>query len=314
MAWLVLLSTLPSGGSSTSRVTLWRRLRRLGAVALPGGAAVLPDLPDQRESFGWLLQEVQQAGGEGAVLHVREMEGLTDAALRERFNAARADDYAELVPLLDELRGLLASPSATARARGLLERLHRRQAELQRLDFFHSSAGVQLAQALAGVERQWRAEDPGPPVLPADPALYQGRTWSTRPQPRVDRLASGWLIRRFIDPDAVLAYTEAPGPQDVSFDREEGGFTHVGTLCTFEVLVRAFGLHDPALLALADIVHELDLHDGRQVRPEVPGVEALLRGLYAAQLPDQELERLAHPLFESLYRALNPEVSRDTTA
>lgn len=259
MSWLALLWTLPSSGPSTGRVTLWRRLKRLGALPLPGGGALLPDTADHHEQFTWLLQEIQTAGGEGLLLRATSLGGLPDTALRMRFHAARQGEYLELQILI----------------------------------------GHHAAQ-----------EQQGTPITrPAFNRLcqqYQGRTWSTRPQPRVDRLASGWLIRRFIDPHATLAYTDTPGPDDVSFDRAEGDFTHVGPLCTFEVLLRAFDLRDPVLHALGDIVHELDV-PGPATRPETPGVDALLRGLWAADLTDLELEAQAHPLFDHLYRALSQE-------
>lgn len=303
MTWLVLLWTFPSGGSSTARVNLWRRLKRLGTINLPGGAAILPHAPEAHEQLTWLRQEIQQAGGEAALLIVQNVEGVSDTELRNRFTAARTEDYQELQAQLDELTAILREPEGRAGTR--LERLRQRAQEVERIDFFHSPAGTRFRAQLTQLNAQLQGRT-APTVPRADPAAYRGRTWSTRPQPRVDRLASGWLIRRFIDPHATLAYTDTPGPDDVSFDRAQGDFTHVGPLCTFEVLLRAFDLRDPALRALGDIVHELDV-PGPATRPETPGVDALLRGLWAADLTDLELEAQAHPLFDHLYRALSQE-------
>ena len=303
MTWLVLLWTFPSGGSSTARVGLWRRLKRLGALTLPGGAAILPDAPDPHEQLTWLRQEVEQAGGEAALLTVQDIEGLSDAELQGRFTAARTEDYQDLQAQLDDLTATQNEAGATVRAR--LDRLRRRAQEIERTDFFQAPAGAQVRARLARLDAQLQGRA-APTVPRADPAQYQGLTWSTRPQPRIDRLSSGWLIRRFIDPQATLAYTDTPGPDDVSFDRAQGGFTHVGPLCTFEVLLQAFDMRDPALRALGEIVHELDVQ-GPAARPETPGVDALLRGLWAANLSDLDLEAQAHPLFDHLYRALSQE-------
>ncbi|UBV44768.1 chromate resistance protein (plasmid) [Deinococcus taeanensis] len=292
-------------------MTLWRRLKRLGAITLPGGGAVLPHQPDPHEQLQWLLQELNQAGGEAVILHVKRVEGVTNTALESSFNAARAEDYAELTPLLDELNTYARAPESVPKARTLLDRLRRRHAELQRIDFFQSPAGVQFNQLLTGVERHLRGDPAVPPIPHVDPQQYQRRTWSTRPGPQVDRLASGWLIRRFIDPHATLRYAADPQPGDVTFDRTDGDFTHVGPLCTFEVLLHAFRLEHPALTALADIVHELDLNDGRNVRPETPGVDAVLRGLIASSPDDNRLETQAHALFEGLYHTLTLEGSHD---
>lgn len=303
MIWLILLWTLPSSGSSTGRVTLWRRLKRLGALPLPGGGVLLPDSADHHEHFTWLLREIETAGGEGILLRATSLDGLPDATLRARFHAARQDDYLELQTLID--RHTTQDGQGTPVTPVTLNQLRQQYQNLWHLDFFQSPTGVRVGQALRQLEASVQgAHDPAVPR--ANAAHYQGRTWSTRPQPRVDRLASGWLIRRFIDPHATLAYADTPGPDDVSFDRAEGDFTHVGPLCTFEVLLRAFDLRDPALRALGEIVHELDV-PGPATRPETPGVDALLRGLWAANLTDLELEAQAHPLFDHLYRALSQE-------
>lgn len=303
MNWLILLWTLPSTGPSTGRVTLWRRLKRLGALPLPGSGALLPDSADHHEQFTWLLQEIEAAGGEGLLFHGTRQGGLTDTMLRARFHAARQDDYLELLSLIDHHAE--QDRQGTPVTRATLHQLRQQYQNLWHLDFFQSPTGIQVGQALRQLERT--ADIPDDLAVPrADPAQYRGRTWSTRPQPRVDRLASGWLIRRFIDPQATLEYTDVPGPNDVSFDRAQQGFTHVGPLCTFEVLLRAFDLRDPALQALGDIVHELDVQ-GPATRPETPGVDALLRGLWAADLSDLDLEAQAHPLFDHLYRALSQE-------
>jgi hypothetical protein len=134
---------------------------------------------------------------------------------------------------------------------------------------------------------------------------YQGRCWVTRSRPFVDRLACVWLIRRFIDPAAVIRFGEQPATGEVTFDLEGAEFGHHGNLCTFETLLLAFGLDDPALRSVAEIVHEIDLRDGRHMLPETAGVEAVLRGWHAAGLTDAELAENGRALFEALYAAFS---------
>jgi hypothetical protein len=146
-----------------------------------------------------------------------------------------------------------------------------------------------------------------PPADRVDAAAYRGRRWVTRPNVHVDRLACIWLIRRFIDPAAPIRYAESPEPDEVAFEMRDGPFKHEGVLCTFEVMARTFGLADPGVRAIGEIVHEIDLGDARFTRAEAPGVDAVLRGWTA--LSDAEREARGLQLFDSLYAALNPRSS-----
>jgi hypothetical protein len=151
--------------------------------------------------------------------------------------------------------------------------------------------------------RTVEAAEPAKGVL--DRAQFRGRTWVTRTGIKVDRMASAWLIRRFIDPEARFKFVPAKGyrPEEgeLRFDMFEAEFTHEGELCTFEVLVQRFGLTDPALRAIAEIVHDIDVKDAKYGREEAPGIGQLVAGIAAAH-PDDEvrLERGA-ALFEDLY-------------
>jgi len=135
-------------------------------------------------------------------------------------------------------------------------------------------------------------------------SAYRGRRWVTRPRPHVDRLACIWLIRRFVDPQAIVRYAATPEPDEVGFDMAGGVFGHQGQLCTFETMARAFGLDEPALHAIAEIVHTIDLRDGQSTRPEIAGVDAVLHGWLSADLTDTEREHAGIALFEGLYQTL----------
>ncbi len=275
---------------------------------------MLPAREECVEAFQWLAQEVEQAKGEALLMRVERFEGLSDAQLIALFQGARKDDYAALderaAALEKSLRGSRRrNPRDDAQARDLLARLRREHAEIARIDFFDSPAGAQVASRLANIEEALSPARPDDTrVAPAALSAYRNKRWVTRPSPHIDRLACAWLIRRFINPRAVIRYSDAPLADEVAFDMSQGPFSHHGNLCTFETMVRAFTLDDPALGAIAEIVHEIDLRDGRYVRPEVPGIDTILRGWMSSPDADREAHGIA--LFDGLYAALSQRTSR----
>ncbi len=305
MRWVGLAYSLPSPASSSKRVAVWRRLRQLGAVSPTGSLYLLPDGAESREAFDWLAQEIRDGGGEALVLHAERLEDKAEARVIELSRAARDEDYRKIAAEADEAAGSArAANDDRAGFRDRLERLRRRQAEVARIDFFQAPEGTEAAAALNRLAEAIAGEEAAPREVPqADLARYRGRTWATRPRPHVDRLASIWLIRRFIDTEAVVRYADEPAAGEVSFDMREAEFGHSGNLCTFETLLAAFRLDEPALRALAAVVHEIDLRDG-PASPEAAGIDAVLRGWAAAGWPDAELERHGTALFEGLYQAL----------
>ncbi|HWM93821.1 MAG TPA: chromate resistance protein ChrB domain-containing protein [Thermoanaerobaculia bacterium] len=289
MRWLALSYSL-SDPSSSRRVAVWRRLRQLGSVSPAGSVHLLPDGDEAREAFGWLAQEIRDGGGQALILEVERLEESERGRVIDAFRAARDEDYRKIA---EEAEVLVQAPD-----RARVEKLRRRLDEVSRIDYFAAPEGPRTAAILARLE-----EKPAREVPPTDPALYRGRTWVTRPRPHVDRLASAWLIRRFIDPEAVIRYGE-PREGDVSFDMPGAELGHTGNRCTFETILAAFRLDDPALKALAAIVHEIDLRDGKSSAPEIAGIDGILRGWLAAGWPDEEMERHGIALFEGLYLSL----------
>jgi hypothetical protein len=307
MTWLVFSYSLPSKAQSSPRVALWRRLRRLGAITLTGGIHVLPAREEDLEAFQWLAEEVQQAKGEAVVMRVEQFEGLADADLIERFRRARAEDYAALeaqASALEERPRTRFKAEERARMREKLERLRRQHAEVARIDFFDAPEGSVVAAHLARIAQALAAgEASSAAVAPAAIQVYRDRRWVTRPRPHVDRLACIWLIRRFINPAAVIRYANTPETDEVAFDMRGGAFSHRGNLCTFETMVVAFGLEDPSLRIIGEIVHEIDLRDGRYVHPETAVIDAVLKGWLLMGFSNQELEVHGVALFEGLYAA-----------
>ncbi len=309
MAWLAFTYSLPSKGSSNPRVVAWRRLQRLGAVSLPGGVYLLPEQNDTLESFQWLAQEIKHAQGEALVIRVATFEGLSEADVIGYFHDARSPEYEELAQQLDSLIATLPEDAAQEKrleALNSLEKLRKRNSEIAKRDFFRAPEGAAVAAKLAQLSARLTADStPVAAVEPVSLADFIGKVWVTRPHPYVDRLASAWLIRRFIDAEAVIHYRDAPEAGEVGFDMLEARFNHVGNLCTFEVLIAAFGLVGAGLKALAEIVHDLDLQDGLYVRPEAAGLEAVMSGWRHLPLADAELEARGIALFEGLYQSFS---------
>lgn len=234
-------------------------------------------------------------------MRVAAFESLTEKDLISRFHEARAEAYGELLTDLGELEASLKGVSKDQVAKSLAK-FRKRFDDQKRIDFFESPAGRDVMTKLQALER--RVSPPqGEEIKRLNRADYRDKVWVTRPRPHVDRLASGWLVRRFIDPEAQIVYRSTVNPDEVSFDMEAADFSHVGTLCTFEVLLVSFGLKDEALQGLAQIVHEIDLRDERYFRAETAGVDALLEGWLKLELSNEGLERRGHELFEGLYRS-----------
>ena len=149
-----------------------------------------------------------------------------------------------------------------------------------------------------------------------DTAEYRNRVWVTRPRPGVDRFASAWLIRRFIDPKAVFVFAAAPDryPDAVPFDMyQTGGFKHEGDLCTFEVLQERFAVRDLHVRRIAEIVHDVDLKEDRYASPHAPTISALVDGLRASIPEDSKLLEQGMMMFEALYQSLQTSKrARDT--
>jgi hypothetical protein len=306
MPWLVLSYSLPTASRSSPRVTIWRRLKRLGVLPMAGGAYVLPARDACVEAFQWLAQEIRQAEGEALIMRVDQFDGLSDAQVIARFQEARGKDYAELDTQAAALEQAITAQSGSddyGQHHDTLDRLRRRYAELARVDYFDCPDGARVAAHLSRIAQMLAGNLTTASVPSATLTDYRKRRWVTRPRPHVDRLACAWLIRRFIDLDATIRYADVPEPDEVAFDMPDVSFGHQGDRCSFETMLQAFGLDDPGLCALAEIVHEIDLRDGRYVRPEIAGVDAILSGWQLADQPDTVLETQGIALFEGLYTA-----------
>jgi hypothetical protein len=304
---LLLLVGVPPHPSSL-RVRVWRRLRSLGAVPMKRSAYLLPDTPDRYEDFQWLAQEIQREGGDATLMRVQQIENMSETEVLRLFHEPRDADYRAMAVRYRTLLQAVDRKSAagSARVRDELGRLAKEHQRIHEIDFFGAPGGAEvrrLEEALSMRTRRpesTRREAPRPTL---DLATLRGRRWVTRPRPQVDRIASAWLIKRFIDPQATFVFADpAAFPADaIPFDAPNVELSHHGEDCTFETLVKRARLRDRRLVRLAEIVHEADLRDGKYAHAEARGIDAAIRALLAASPDDQQV--LAHGtlLFEGLY-------------
>lgn len=313
--WLLLALQLPASPTSV-RVKTWRRLQQLGAVPIKNAVYVLPYSAQAVEDFAWLRTDVLAAGGQATTFAASSMADVEDAALVEQFRAARSDEYAQL---LDEVRAL-AGPRRRGRADRLdLKAVRTLRAQFEQVrsrDFFAAPSARDVEAALAEAERAARPEAAPMRHTRAhraiDPVAYKGRTWVTRPRPGVDRMACAWLITRFIDAGATFVFADAAADRDdaVAFDMYDDGFRHQDGRCTFEVMQAAFGIDDPAVTHLAELVHDVDLKDDRYRAADAPTVELLVDGLRGATADDQHLLAQGRALFDALYQGMTSRLAR----
>jgi len=298
-SWLLLLLSLPPRPSSL-RVRAWRRLRGLGAVPLKSSAYLLPDSPDRYEQFQWLAQEIQRDGGEATLLRVERIENMKQPDVVRLFQESRNLEYAALA---ERYRKLLKA--RRPRLREELTRLAREMDRITEIDFFEAPGRREVERAREAVEQR-TAPDRGRPAgasPPLDLVALRGRRWVTRPRPHVDRIASAWLIKRFVDPEAEFVFApsdQIPGDA-LPFDMAGVDFGHHGEDCTFETLLRRTGLRDRKLAIMAEIVHEADIRDQKFAREEARGIDLALRSLLSAIKDDHEALALGMTLFDGLY-------------
>ena len=306
--WLLLLHQIPPQ-PGYFRVKMWRRLQALGAVAIKNSAYVLPKTDQAREDFEWVLREIIKQGGEASLCEARFVDGLRDDQVEALFNAARDAEYGGIAAEARRVADSLPSEETLAESRRSqveteVARLKRRLTEVSALDFF-GAPGREAAEGLvASLEARLQR---GVQTVADGRQLgdLRGRTWVTRKGIHIDRIASAWLLRRFVDPGATFKFVPARGyrsePGELRFDMFEAEFTHEGDLCTFEVLLARLGLDDPALRPIAAIVHDVDLKDAKFDRPEAAGIDRLIAGLAMRHREDEDRLARGAAVFDDLY-------------
>ena len=291
--WLVLIHHLPPKPDYL-RVKVRRKLQRVGAVALKNSVYVLPSTDDALEDFQWLRREITAEGGEAMLLDSDFLEGVPNGVLEQMGRDERDREYRELLDSVNSLTTVSAADVA---------RMRRQLAEIVKRDHFGAPGrdAAEFAVRALG-QRESRAA--------SETAVeHTGSTWVTRAGVKVDRMASAWLIRRWIDQNATFRFVTGDRPvtqpHEIGFDMFDGGFTHVGDRCTFEVLIHQYGLTDPALNVIAEVVHDIDVKDAKFARPETDGVAALIDGIVTTVPDDVGRLEAGAQLFERLYAAFS---------
>ena len=294
--WILLIPNLPPAGASL-RVKVWRRLQSVGAVGLKSSVYVLPNREDCVETFQWVAREIAAVGGGASLCEGQFFDGTTDDEIERRFIETRNSDYAELAREARVLGKRLQAKRIGEEDLGALEvqaeKMRRRFDRVVAVDFC-SATGREAAEGLVrAVERAISSRRSGGPRRSEPLARMEppkGATWVTRTGVHVDRIASAWLVRRWIDRDAKLKFVSPKGyerlPGELRFDMYDAELTHVGDRCTFEVLLERFGLDEPGLSAIGEIVHDIDLRDGKFGRQETAGVATLIAGICSAHRDD----------------------------
>ncbi|HKD40907.1 MAG TPA: chromate resistance protein ChrB domain-containing protein [Myxococcaceae bacterium] len=310
--WLLLIHQIPPK-PNYFRVKIGRRLQRLGAAAIKNSVYVLPKCDQSQEDFEWVVREIVEGGGEASVCEARFVEGLSDAEVEGLFNSAREADYLELASEARRLPSQLPRGKKGDDYREELEsaiaRLRKRLEEIERVDFFSATGRDAVEALLVDLEEKVKTSDVS--ESQKDDSYVgavekvQGRVWVTRKGIHVDRIASAWLIRRFIDKDARFKFVPGKGYRpdrgELRFDMFEAEFTHEGDRCTFEVLLQKFGLTDSALKQIAEIVHDIDLKDEKFAREDALGLDRLIAGIAMAHPEDEKRLAEGSAVFNSLY-------------
>lgn len=297
--WLLLMFTLPAAKAS-ERVGVWRKLQRYGALGLPASGYVLPSNAVNQERFEWLATSIRNAKGQAAVAQVFAFDDLRNEQIEQMFNQARARDYQELEKELKKnTKAQRRELSETA-----LSRLKKRLQQITEIDFFGSPVRARIEEAVRRLEK---GEADAGSKARHNAKDYVGRTWITRPRPGIDRVASAWLIRRFIDADARFIFDkEASRHADaIPFDMfQDGGFGHRGNDCTFETLMKSFAIRDRRVALVAQAIHDADLADEHFGRDEALGIDRILEGWAVQGISDEELLRRGMEMIEGLYKGI----------
>src|SRR5260370_4203187 len=299
--WLLLTFTLPTERAS-QRVEVWRKLQRYGTEPLGNSGYLLPSNAVNEERFQWLATAIRKYGGDASIVNVKAIDNISTQQLIGRFAEARAREYQELIRQLDEFAAL----PLQKRAVGRLSRLRSRFQEIVEVDFFDSPLQKRAGELLAKADAA-RVTTRMPETPKIDLQDYKSRVWVTRPRPGVDRSASAWLIRRFIDSKARFAFTpeEKVPHASVPFDMfHESGFGHRGNDCTFETLQKEFRIRDRRVKVISEIIHDAALADQKFGRKEGYGIDEVLKGWPLQGISAPDLLDRGMQLIEGLYHSL----------
>jgi len=313
LKWLLLVHQLPPRPLYL-RAQVRRRLSQVGALPLKSSVYVLPDVGDCLEDLQWIAQEATAAGGDASVCRAEFIEGLGDAELKARFQQASEQRFAAVQAELQRGLAALRRRKGAQSAGAPIDRLQRLIDAATEMDFFHSKAAATTRHLMTEIRNMLRPASKTASPDVAKRMDLRRRVWVTRRDPHIDRLATAWLIRRFVDSAARFRFVDASGGAvkrgERSFDMTGADFTHEGDRCSFETMCHRLKLDGDALRHMSEIVHDLDLKDSKFGRPDAAGVQRLVEGLSAAHPDSGARVTAALPMFDALFAAFGGQPVR----
>lgn len=321
--WILLIHQL-SPKPTNLRVRIWRKLQKLGAVAIKNSVYVLPASEKTHEDFQWLKQEIESAKGEASVFKAASVEGATDDEIIAAFRKARDEEFAAITAAFDRLTRVIREQTHGKHLSAHESEIDKLHGELERIasnDFFSAKGRSAAFAAYERCQKALRAAQ-GPKATTASPqavggrldvAKYQGQRWVTRRNLHIDRLASAWLIKQFIDkrPRFYFVAEDETIEGAIPFDMFGAEFTHHGEDCTFETMLKRFGLtENKGLREIAEIVHDIDLKDDKFHRLEAAGLNAIIDGLSKVLRDDRKLLHQTSVIFDGLHALLSKDVAK----
>ena len=307
--WILFSYSVPAANAK-ARMRVWRRIAACGAVQLKTGLQILPNRDDLFESITWLIGEVNTLGGEAIAIQCSRIEGMENDQIEKLFQNQIDQEFLQVQTEARELSAASSHPLTDEKVKECslaLRKLRKRYDSLQSRDFFPSGSAAKTIAILdtASEKLRGRGNVPAPAVI-LDRSIYQGRTWVTRAHPYIDRLSSAWLISRFVDTKARFRFFK-PGEKaalekgEIPFDIAGAEFSHQGELITFEVMARRFGLLDPAVLKIGELVRFIDIQEEATLPDDAGLLKNLLDGLITVSTGDHELLDRALLIFDALY-------------
>jgi len=314
--WILLMYNLPTKPSNF-RVRIWRRIQKLGAVGIRNSGYILPDKGSCLEDFQWLKREIVDLGGEASIFFVNSIDDLENAEIERLFNESRDHDYSTVIKDCRELSNQLEINRSIAydkieRYESKFKKIVSRFNEISNIDFFSISLGSEAENELEKFRarisqiKEPKPETDGLVIGKVDKGSLKDKVWVTRKGLHIDRIASGWLIRKFIDNETKFdfinedEYVQKEGY--IPFDMYDAEFGHHGEYCTFEIFIRRLELiSEHALTEIAEIVHDIDLKDAKFGRIEARGIDEVITGLGKICKDDYQLLELGEKIFDALY-------------
>ena len=303
--WILMFYSMPSK-PERNRLRIYRRLQKEGTLSLKDGVHILPYSDEQYEFFQWLSQEIKILGGEMQFVTIEKIEMMENSDVTALFQKQAEISYSEIEK---RVKGFSIDLTQEDDTRQKLKKIFRDFDTLYAIDFFHSQKGKNLQKALQTaqnkLESAFKSTSVSEPIVSLrNIADFQGKQWQTRTKPFVDRMASAWLIHKFIDPHAEFIFENSidfSHKEVITYDMNDATFTHIGDLCTFEVLLDAFSIKDETVDTIAKIIHNLDLNDDKYSTPEAQGIKLILTAIRANATNDHEILIKSAEIFEYLY-------------